>query len=132
MALINFLEETTKVMKNHKQQMKFVRCIRNKEGYIPIADFEKQAVCLNYDNGPFGPQKHKLAIDPTLMLIGQFWWIERESQNGVEGWVYHHKPPKPTLPAGEVSLINTRNDEPGEFMQRVEKCGGYFDELDEK
>lgn len=121
--VVNLLEETEQALKNHGFKMKNVRCIRNAEGYITVADFTHQAANLNYDNG-FGA----VEIDPTLVIIGAFWWMTRENYDGLEGWVFHKKPKKPTLPAGDFSLRNKRNLHTGDFSEIVEKCGGYFDE----
>ncbi len=120
--MINLLKETEKALKNHDVSFKNVRCIRNAEGYIPIAEFTDKASHFNYDNGC-----GEVRVDPTLVIIGSFWWLERESCDGLEGWVFHHKPKKAALPAIDFTLKNIRHSE-NTFLERVERCGGYFDE----
>ncbi len=121
--MINFLEETEKALKNHGFSLNNVRCIRNAEGYIPLSVFVEKAYNFNYDNGP-----GEVNVDSSLIIIGSFWWLTRESMGGVEGWVYHHKPKKPALQAGDFVIKNRRHTDSNSFMERVEKCGGYFNE----
>lgn len=113
--MVNFLEETQKALKNHGFSFRNIRCIRNAEGYIPIADFENAAYLTNYDNG-YG----EVEIDPTLVIIGSFWWFTRANYDGKEGWVYHHKPKKPALRAGNYNLRNTRKVCRSTFEEEVE------------
>ena len=121
--MINLLEETEKALKNHKTNLPHVVCIKNAEGYMTTAEFAEQAAKINYDNG-YG----EVQIDPTLVIIGKFWWMDRQNYDGLEGWVYHHKPKKPTVKAGDVNLRNTRMTMKSTFEEIVEKVGGYFEE----
>lgn len=121
--LINFLEETEAVLRKHDVSFRNIKCIRNAEGFIPIADFVTEAHKITYHNG-YG----SVEIDPTLVIIGSFWWLTRENYDGLEGWVYHKKPKKPTLQAHGFSLKNTRSDLHSSFENKIEKIGGYFNE----
>jgi len=122
--LINLLEETEKALKNHSTSMKYVKFIRNSEGLISIADFVEMASKINYDNG-YG----EVYIDPSLTIVGKFFWLTRGNYDGAEGWVYHHRPKEPTIYAGDVTLRNTRTAiTKSTFEEEVEKCGGFFEE----
>lgn len=101
--MINLLEETERALANHKLSFKNVKYILNKEGCVPISDFIEAAKCIDYDNS-YGT----VEIDPTLKIVGTFWWFERFNYDGYEGWVYHKKPQCPTLIVTKVDLREDR------------------------
>ncbi len=101
--IINLLKETEKALSNHKLSFKNVKYILNKEGCIPISVFVDIAKGVNYENG-YG----SVNIDPTLKIVGTFWWLERFNYDGYEGWIYHKKPKCPTLIVTEVDLREDR------------------------
>ena len=70
------------------------------QGYIPIAQFEEKAYETVYD-----PTSAQTEIDPSLVIIGKFWWMTRErDSDGTEGWFFHKKPEKAALPALDYRL----------------------------
>lgn len=98
--MVNLLFETKQALANHGYRMRNIQQIRNAEGYIPIAQFEQKAFEVVYD-----PTSPKTEVDPSLILIGKFWWMTRErDSDGTEGWVFHQKPRKATLPSLDYQL----------------------------
>lgn len=97
---VNFLAETQKALKTHGYKMRNIVQIQNAEGYIPIAQFEEKAYETVYD-----PTSAQTEIDPSLVIIGKFWWMTRErDSDGTEGWFFHKKPEKAALPALDYRL----------------------------
>lgn len=116
---INFLFETQKALKAHGFKMYNIVQIQNAEGYIPIAQFEERAYEIVYD--PTSPQTE---IDPTLTIIGKFWWMTRErDSDGTEGWLFHHKPEKAALPALDYKLRATYLTTQTTIKDKLEKGG---------
>ena len=105
--IVNLLEETKKILRENKHRIENAKYIRNAEGYILIADFVMAAQNFNYDNESDSPQ-----VDPTLAMVGKFWWIIRQYHDGKEEWVFCKRPKRPALQATDFVLQNTRPWEP--------------------
>ncbi len=116
MAVINLLDETQQALERHELSFRNIKFIKNAEGKVPIAEFEKEAANFNYENG-FG----EVFVDPTLCIVGKFWWMERENYNGLEGWVFHKKPKEPALTAGDFLLKNTRKNVVSSTEKNIER-----------
>lgn len=101
--VVNLLEETKRVLRENKHSIGNTKFIKNAEGYISVADFVTAAQNFSYNNELERPQ-----VDPTLVLVGKFWWLSRMTINGVEQWIFHTRPKKPELPAIDFTLKNTR------------------------
>lgn len=108
--IINLREEVENVLKKYKRKVSHIKYICNAEGYIPIADFMIAAEKFYYDNG-YG----EVYVDPTIKIVGKFWWMTRRTYDGKEWWEFHLKPKKPTLKAVDFMIKNTRKtwDEDG-------------------
>lgn len=102
--LINFLKETEDFLKEHHKKLNHIKFIRNAEGYIPVSDFVAAAANFNYDNG-YGT----IDVDPTLKIVGKFWWAERRTYDGKEWWEFCAKPKKPTVKAPDFMIRNRRH-----------------------
>ena len=101
--IINLLKETEEVLKKYGYKLKHIRYIRNAEGFIPIADFVTAAERFDYDNG-YGT----VEVDPTIKIVGKFWWLTIHVYDGKECWQYHSKPKRPTIQAPDFVIQNTR------------------------
>lgn len=116
---VNFLFETQKALKKHGYHMRNVKQIQNSEGYIPIAQFEERAYEITYD-----PTTPDTEIDPSLVIIGKFWWMTRErDSDGTEGWYFHHKPEKAMLPALDFKLKANYLSKETTIKDKLEKGG---------
>ena len=113
--LVNLLKETEDFLKKHKKRLSHIKFIRNAEGYIPVADFVSAAAKFDYDNG-YGD----VEVDPTLRIVGKFWWAARRTYDGKEWWEFYTKPKKPTLKAADFTVQNTRVFDPCEYGERYE------------
>ena len=100
---INLLKETEDFLKEHHKKLNHIKFIRNAEGYIPVSDFVTAAANFNYDND-YG----NVEVDPTLKIVGKFWWAERRTYDGKEWWVFCAKPKKPTVKAPDFMVRNQR------------------------
>lgn len=112
----NLLQETEQALKNHHLAFRNVKYILNKEGNIPVADFVREAQKINYNDG-YG----KVIIDPTLKIVGAYWWFERGNYDGNEGWIYYKKPSMPRLPAINFRLLETRHLGEDDLLTKLEK-----------
>lgn len=101
---INLLKETEDFLKDHKKKLSHIKFIRNAEGYVPVSDFVTAAANFNYDND-YG----NVEVDPTLKIVGKFWWAERRTYDGKEWWVFCAKPKKPTVKAPDFMVRNRRH-----------------------
>ena len=101
--LVNFFDETMDFLKaNHKMINKAGVYILNAYGYITRAEFDMTAKEINYD-----PHSGHITIDPTLKIVGHFWWIERRFTGEREGWYLCKLPFKPQTPSVYTSLLYT-------------------------
>lgn len=104
--LTNLYEETTAKIRKHGYSWRNVLMVRNKEGYIPIAEFVERSRLIDYN------QKDEIVhIDPSLRIIGKFWWLQRIDINGQEGWLFCKKPSKPLLPSSDYRLENVGHEQ---------------------
>lgn len=101
--IINLLEETTQILKEHSLSFNGVRFICNAEGIVEVARFVTAADNCTYDNAG-----KEIFIDPTLCVVGSNWWLSRIRHNGVEKWLFHKKPAKPTIGSPEFKLDTKR------------------------
>lgn len=85
--MVNLLEETKKVLKEHGKTINDIKFIRGDAFNIPIGDF-LLAADEEYDNG-FGGTK----VAEDLLIVGDNWWLERGEYDGREWWEFK------TLPA---------------------------------
>jgi hypothetical protein len=89
--LVNLLEETLEVLREHGKSEKDVEWVGSEEwGWFTWEDFKEIAKDVWYDNG-YGIEE--VAID--LVVVGKNWWLERKSYDGAEGWAFKTKPKKP-------------------------------------
>ena len=70
--LTNLYRETTLKLRMHGYSWFSVRMVRNKDGYIPIAEFVERSRLINYNQ-----KDEEVHIDPSLCIIGRFWWMQR-------------------------------------------------------
>lgn len=102
MIMTNLYRETDKALLNHHLKWSNIRYIRNNQGYIKVGDFAKKAMLTYYHN-----DDDNMSIDPSLTIVGSNWWFERTKINGIEGWIFHKKPLRPSLEAINPSLEST-------------------------
>lgn len=56
------------------------------------AQFEEWALDYNYDDG-YGSAE----VNPSLVIVGDDWWLERNEYDGSEWWEFKSLPNKPEL-----------------------------------
>lgn len=98
----NLLSETEEILKKNGFKLRNIKYIRNKEGYIAVADFTQQADLLTYTKTKDG----RPVVDPSLKIVGGSWWLERVVVDGIEQWAFRKRPMKPELAAVDFTLRN--------------------------
>lgn len=86
---MNLKTETLKVLKLNKKTVEDIRWIGTKYETINAEKFWRLAD-TEYDEG-YGAQK----VATDLLIVGDNWWLERESYDGAEHWVYKSIPALP-------------------------------------
>lgn len=85
---MNLLEETIDILKEHGLGIEDIRYIQGYkfgisiENFIEVADFE-------YDND-FGSTE----VAEDLVIVGDYWWLERHEYEGSEWWEFKTMPKK--------------------------------------
>ena len=105
--LVNLLDETKELLKKYELNEKRIMYIYNAEGIIETARFMDLAANYNYDNENDIPN-----VDPTICVVGIYFWLTRGYDGKAEGWVFHKKPPKPTVECSDFQLKVNRNFRP--------------------
>lgn len=82
----NLLDETIEVLTYFMKSLDDVIWIGDDKGEYTIEDFKKYANKL-YDNG-YGSQQ----VEPSLLIVGDDWWLERAEYDGSEWWEFKLKP----------------------------------------
>lgn len=102
---INLLKETIKILEINGKTTSDVVCAVNtvyENGRIGYSKFDwksfEQKANINYDN-----EYENTIIDCNLMIIGKDWWLERESYDGTEKWVF-----KAILDVSNLSVMEAR------------------------
>lgn len=100
------MDETEKVLKDHNLRVHNIHYIFNREGGIATADFVTAAMNFYYDK-----DDGTISVDPSLIIMGQTWWLTREFCDGHEGYMFHKFPKRPALACAEFRIPNTRDTE---------------------
>ena len=86
--MVNFLSETLSVLRREEIPVDDVAYVFLDDGIRCFwEDFAKAANEIYYDNG-FG----RVEINPSLMIVGFDWWLERREYDGSEWWEYCEAP----------------------------------------
>lgn len=88
--MINFLQETTAVLKAHDKDWDDVIWVGTPEFCIPLDEFLALIKDIEYDDG-YGVNE----INERLIIVGSNWWLERFVYDGKEKWVFKTMPTKP-------------------------------------
>ena len=83
---MNLKQETLQVLKTYLKTPEDIRWIGTKNEKIDTAKFWELAD-TEYDEG-YGAQK----VAADLFIVGDDWWLERESYDGSECWMYKSIP----------------------------------------
>lgn len=87
---MNLLQETKKALAENGKSFDDVKWIECCGMEVPIELFCMKADA-EYDAG-YGSAE----VDPTLMVVGDGWWLERAEYNGSEWWEFKLVPVRPT------------------------------------
>lgn len=111
---MNLKTETLEVLKLNKKTVDDIRWIGTKCETINAEKFWRLAD-TEYDNGY---DAQKVAAD--LLIVGDDWWLERESYDGAEHWVYKSIP---TLPKRKMINIDCLTVEQYNKLHGTHKVG---------
>ena len=82
--MTNLLQETIDCITNYGKNPADVLWVGSRDGELSLSweDFVA-AANINYNSG-YGGQE--IACD--LVVVGSYWWLEREEYDGSEGWAF--------------------------------------------
>lgn len=86
---MNLKIETLKVLELNKKSVDDIRWIGTKYETINTEKFW-QLADTEYNSG-YGAQE----VASDLIIVGDNWWLERDSYDGAEGWAYKSMPALP-------------------------------------
>lgn len=87
--MINFKEETLKVLKEHGKTINDVVWVGNDEVEYSMTSL-LNCWDVEYDNGFGGTE-----VDEDLLIVGKDWWLERDEYDGSEWWEFKSLPKRP-------------------------------------
>lgn len=90
--MINLLQETTAVLKEHHKTWDDVVWVGTPDFSIPLGEFLEMIADIEYDNR-YGCTE----INERLQIVGDNWWLERYVYDGSEKWVFKTMPKKPSF-----------------------------------
>lgn len=96
----NLLEETLKCLKENGLELHDVRWIGCEKFQMPISEFIEKAD-TEYDSG-YGSQE----VATDLLVVGDYFWLERHEYDGCEWWEYKTMPKKPKEMRTNVKIID--------------------------
>lgn len=85
--LTNLLDETIQVLHNNDKTSNDVLFVQTPDGYFTWDEFAAVAKTINYYDG-YGT----VEINPSIVIVGQDWWLERREYDGSEWWDFLEKP----------------------------------------
>lgn len=88
--MINFLTETNHVLSRNHKTWNDVRWVGTREIELDIDAFKDVASVLDYDSG-YGIQE----IVDDILIVGDDWYLKRQSFDGAERWQYVDIPKRP-------------------------------------
>lgn len=113
MAILSL--ETEEILKQNGLTFDDIKWVGTRDCYIDIGTFLNLAN-VKYDDG-YGTQE----VATDLLVVGEYWWLERHEYDGAEWWEYKELPHKPqkkmevhTLVGGMWDTLKTLNEENAE------------------
>lgn len=96
---MNLKQETLQVLKMYLKTPEDIRWIGTKNEKIDAAKFWELAD-TEYDKG-FGAQE----VATDLVIVGDDWWLERDSYDGSECWTYNTMPKLPIRKMVDIDCL---------------------------
>lgn len=82
---MNLWKETVAKLEKHGKTVADIRFVQTYRGRIE--NFEELAKKIDYDDGYGG-----LEIEPSLVIVGDDWWLERAEYDGAEWFEFKKQP----------------------------------------
>lgn len=98
--MTNLLQDTLRVLNMRDKFIAEVLWVGTREKSCSWQSFAREAADVNYDAG-FGGQE----INPTLLVVGVDWWLERHEYDGSEWWEFKTLPKQP-----EFGVVQIREE----------------------
>ena len=90
---MNLARETLDTLKRYGKTIRDVRWVgyydSDRKKRISVDEFFVVAMRTNYDNDYGLPE-----IDTSLIVVGDYWWLERAEYDGSEWWEFKTMPKK--------------------------------------
>ena len=82
---MNLWKETVAKLEKHGKTVADIKFVQTYRGRIK--NFEELAKKIDYDDGYGGQQ-----IEPSLVIVGDDWWLERAEYDGAEWFEFKKQP----------------------------------------
>lgn len=82
---MNLWKETVAKLEKHGKTVADIKFVQTYRGRIE--NFEELAKNIDYDDG-YGC----LQIEPSLVIVGDDWWLERDEYDGAEWFEFKQQP----------------------------------------
>lgn len=82
---MNLWKETVAKLEKHGKTVADIKFVQTRKGRIK--NFEELAKKIDYDKGYGGQQ-----IEPSLVIVGDDWWLERAEYDGAEWFEFKKQP----------------------------------------
>ena len=82
---MNLWKETVAKLEKHGKTVADIKFVQTRKGRIE--NFEELAKKIDYDDGYGGQQ-----IEPSLVIVGDDWWLERAEYDGAEWFEFKKQP----------------------------------------
>lgn len=112
----NLAEETYRAIQRAGYKPSNIKWVRTATGRISVGEFFEQAAKIDYD-ADYGV----VHIDPTLEVVGQFWWLERRNYDGLEGWVFQRRRQEPEVYATDYHLAADAQPDADRWIKELEE-----------
>ena len=105
--MANLLNETVAALRDAGKLPKDVLWVGTKDVHTTWDNFKKVAD-VQYDDG-FGSPK----VAQDLIVVGEYWWLERHEYDGSEWWEFKSTPIRPTTMVKLNAVIVGEDDSCG-------------------
>ena len=112
--MANLLEETKDILEEKGLSINDIKWVGTRKYRIGTEDFLTLANVF-YDDGYGAPE-----VATDLIVVGEYWWLERHEYDGAEWWEFKTFPPMPEKEIKVRTLIGGMWDTLEQINKEVE------------
>ena len=102
----NLLTETLEILERSGKSENDVKWVGSSFGWYTWDEYKEAAREIDYI-----PRAKCTRVAYDLMIVGNGWWLERESGNRIEHWVFRTSPRRPRRKLPMAPFMNADEDE---------------------